>query len=199
MPAASELGISAKDGFSTSLLYSDNAPELRRDIDASTTGEDTTTGFYSMMAPSSNTKQSHESAHEKTGSRAPSIPRKPAPLSLKSSPPPDPKAIHDMDLPKRQPVQSPLTPASAHDMSTSILGVVTDPPPLRQTLDQRRIPLLSSKVQAIDVTNPRESYVNDAPALPPRREGSIRPTKNLMDENDSQDGQMDSWKPLRPQ
>lgn len=198
MPAASELGISAKDGFSTSLLYSDNALELRRDIDASTTGEDTTTGFYSMMAPSSNTKQLHESAHEKTGSRAPSIPQKSAPLSLKSSPPPDPKAIHDMHLPKRQIVQSPITPASAHDMSTRILGVVTDP--LRQTAHQRRIPSLSSKVQAIDVTNPRESYVNnDAPALPPRREGSIRPTRNLMDENDSQDGKMDSWKPLRPQ
>lgn len=196
MPAASEFGLDAKGGFSPSLLYFDNTPQSRRDVGASTAGKGPTTGFHSLMVPSSNTKLSHQSARDKSRSRAPSIPRKPAPLSSKSSPFPRPGAVHDMLSQKRQPVQSPISPASAQDTST-------DPPRRQQTTDQRGIPSLSApvatSVQAVDVMEPCESYVKDAPALPPRRQGSVGATKNLMDESVTRDDRMDSWKPLRPQ
>jgi len=201
MPTASDRGKRAQDGSPPSLLYLNNALHLRRDIDASTPGEDTTRGAYCLVVPSSDEKLSHQSAREKTRSRAPSIPRKPAPLSSKSSAPSKPRAVHDMPLQKGQPVQSPISPASAHEFSNGNLGIVTDPPQRQQPAIQRGVltaPVAPS-AQAIDVKEPWESYVNDAPALPLRRQGSIGPTTNLMDENDTQEGRMYSWKPLRPQ
>lgn len=106
-----------------------------------------------------------------------------------------------MHLQKGQPVQSPISPASAHEFSNGDLGIVTDQPQRQQHAIQRGVltALVVPSAQAIDIKKPWESYVNDAPALPLRGQGSIGPTTNLMDESDTQEGRMYSWKPLRPQ
>lgn len=69
---------------------------------------------------------------------------------------------------------SPISLAPGQNMPP---GIVTEFPALQQTADQRG---------------------HDAPTLPRRTQGSFGPMRDLMDENDNQDGEMESWKPLRP-
>ena len=177
MSAASEFNNGAKDGFSQGLSHMDNLPHFRRDTVLSTTGDDTRRKSISPVVPISDTKLPHQSAPDRLRSRAPSIPRKPAPLSSKSDPPSGPGTAAGKRFRRREPVRSPTSPASAQIMSPDDVA---------------------SSGQSIDVKKLRQSYVDDAPGLPPRTRGSNGATKNLMDENDSHGCEIESWKPLQP-
>lgn len=192
---ASELGTSPEDGVPPRLSYVVTAHQSRRDVGAS----DVIGDEKRPLVPSTLMTLPHQTACDKARSRAPSIPRKPAPLTSKSGSPSNTRIVEDIFLQKRGPVRSPVSSTSARSTSSSSLGVVPNPPTLQQTGDPRGIQSLSlpvaSSMQAINIREPLESYVSDAPALPPRSRGS---KDNLMDEIDSQVGTMDAWKPLQP-
>lgn len=196
---ASEIGTSFNEGFSPSSSYAVTAHHSRKNVDASDVGGDRTRGYTTSMMASSNTKMAHQTAFDEARSRAPSIPRKPAPLRSESFPFPVTRTLEDMLLQKREPVRSPVSPTSARSTSSGSPRTVSNPPKLPQCGDRCGFQSLSvpiaSSMQAIDALEPSESHVTDAPAPPPRRQGS---TDNLMDETDSRVGRMDAWKPLQP-
>ena len=157
----------------------------------------------STHAPASIIESSHHVARQATGRRAPSIPRKPAPLAFGNGSPPTLGKASDRLLQKRGPVPAPKVSVSTTRYSTAMPGTNEVLPPMQPaTHEHPGQPWSGPRPPSAMATRMKSSSkdrVSDGLAQTQERDGNYMQIKNWIDGDSDAEVRMSSWEPLRPQ